>query len=386
MIFKPKCPTCKSKKTNLNIEIENYPLSIFPHKAEDAMNLQTARIEVHRCNNCGHYFSENHVNLDYVYEYAYKNYPHQYKSETFLYRNEFLKFFRNLGPINIKYLLEIGSNNFDDLSEFLEIADTVIGISLDATPRRSKNIELIRSSFDTFNFTSKFSIIVSRFVLEHIYDLEQHMAKVYEIIDDLGHFFVQIPNPNKMEFNNIFNVLAHEHFHYFTENSLRELFSQNGFEIVRLYDGNSFIIEAKKIKLDNHHFTDMVTNLNLKTCLFNVEKFKVIGGFLQSEINSGRSAILYGAGLNIIGLFVVCPKLRTNVSLQIVDDNHIVNGKYMPGSNIVISNLKDTKIDDSSVIIILANNIYQNQIIGKIKEMGLCNRVYDVELTQLVCD
>jgi hypothetical protein len=378
-----KCPACESLETKTEIFIENYPISIFPHSNEEAMRMPVHSILVYRCNNCKHNFLENKSHLDYIYNNAYINYPHQHSSETFSYREEFADFFVNFKQIEIEELLEIGSNSFNNLLEFSGIAGGVTGISLEATPKQSQNIELIQGSFDSLNFDKKFTIILSRFVLEHIYDLKSHLNKVFDILNISGYFIVQVPNPSKMLSNNVFNVLAHEHLHYFTECSLRTLFAQNGFEIIELLNGNSFLVCAKKSEQLENSSIAKINSTDINSVLFDQDVFKNLGEYIQSEIYSSRKVVIYGAGLNLIGLFLVNPALRVNPNIQIVDDNYLIIGKFMPNSSIEIIRLDQTQINKNSIIIILANSTYQDLIVDRIKKLGLHNKVFNANLVEL---
>lgn len=378
-----KCPACQSLKIEISLLIDNYPLSIFPHVSEEAVRLPKDKILLFRCNDCGHNFLQSKEHLDYIYDYAYKNYPHQYNSETFSYRGEFSKFFSQFKELKNIDLLEIGSNDYNNLLNFVEIARSITGISLEASPQQYNNMELIQGSFETFNFDKNYTIILSRFVLEHIYDLVDHLNRVHKILTIDGYFFIQVPNPSKMRIGNVFNVLAHEHLHYFTENSLRFLLSQNGFEILKFMNGYSFLICAKKSERTKKLIELQNSNIDIDYPLFDVQRFEIIGNFLAAEIENGRKPIVYGAGLNLIGLFLVRPDLGVNQDLLIVDDNQIIIGKCMPNSNIRIMKLEQVQIDDSSCIILLANTTYQRLIIERIQELGLQNRVFDSNLSVL---
>ena len=381
-----KCPTCQSLKIKIDLSIENYPLSIFPQVPEESMRSPKDRIFLFKCSECGHNFLQSKKHLDYIYDYAYKNYPHQSNSETFSYRKEFSKFFSEFKGLNDVDLLEIGTNNYINLLNFVEIARSITGISLEASPQQYENMKLIQGSFETFNFDKKYKVILSRFVLEHIYDLVDHLNKVHNILSADGYFFIQVPNPSKMRDSNVFNVLAHEHLHYFTENSLRILFSQNGFEILKLLNGNSFLICAKKSEQNKQLIEVQNSNIGVRYPLFDVQRLEIIGNFIVAEIQNGQKPVLYGAGLNLIGLFLVLPGLSANQNLIVVDDNRLVIGKCMPNSNIRIMRLDQIQIDGSSCIIILANRTYQPLIIKRIQKLGLRNKVFDSNLNVLGID
>ena len=377
------CPVCESLETMIDIAVEHYPISIFPHKLEESMHLPTDRILVYVCKSCGHRYQNGSVHLDYIYKNAYNNYPHQYGSETFSYREEFSRFLSDLGDLNEIDLLEIGSNNFSSLSEFTKIADNITGISLEAHSKQSGNVNLIQGSFDIFHFDRNYSIIISRFVLEHVIDLRSHLAKAYDILNISGYLLVQVPNPDKMFANNLFNVLAHEHLHYFTENSLKTLFSLNGFEVIEFLNGDSLLIFAKKSALTENNSVEKNLKISSIQTLFNIDKFKTIGNFINSELNINRKVIVYGAGLNLIGLFWANPLLSTNRNLLIVDDNILIIGKCMPNSNIVIQQLDKIQLDKNSTIVVLANTAYQSLILEKVNKIGVRNQLFDANLVEL---
>ena len=117
--------------------------------------------------------------------------------------------------------------------------------------------------------------------------------------------------------------------------------------------------------------------------MLDIDKFKTIGNFINSEFNSNRKVIVYGAGLNLIGLFWANPLLSTNRKLLIVDDNVLIIGKCMPNSNIVIQLLDKIQIDKNSTIVILANTAYQSLILEKLNKIGLRGRLFNANLVEL---
>jgi 2-polyprenyl-3-methyl-5-hydroxy-6-metoxy-1,4-benzoquinol methylase len=96
--------------------------------------------------------------------------------------------------------------------------------------------DIVNSLFEDYNFIDKkFNIIVSFEVLEHIFNLRKFIEKLYSILDTNGFINFEVPNHHdalliNYKINRYQSFNYHKsHIHYFTPESLSNIFSHFGF-------------------------------------------------------------------------------------------------------------------------------------------------------------
>lgn len=102
--------------------------------------------------------------------------------------------------------------------------------------KKYKNTNIINNTFEKCDFgNQKFNLIVSFEVLEHVYNLDTFLSKVYSTLDVDGIVNFEVPNHNDALLRN-YNVERYKtfyyhkaHIHYFTPDSLKKIF--NNFNI-----------------------------------------------------------------------------------------------------------------------------------------------------------
>jgi 2-polyprenyl-3-methyl-5-hydroxy-6-metoxy-1,4-benzoquinol methylase len=95
------------------------------------------------------------------------------------------------------------------------------------------NIEFICDNILNFNNQMMFDTIISFHTIEHIYpeDIDLILQKFYKILKNNGYFITSIPYEKSYD-NGIHHVA------FYNENSLSELFENNGFETIECLNDN----------------------------------------------------------------------------------------------------------------------------------------------------
>lgn len=372
MNIQKKCPICSSKKIKRIKQIENFPAIVFPVTQDIINSVKTKNLEVYFCEDCSHQY-QNDINLKFnelLYTEYYKFYPYS-GIECFAehYREPFEKIFSSfIFHKEYKNLLEIGVSDSSQLDFFNNLSFDSYGITPQTTDLSSK---IISSFYENYIFDNNFDVIVSRFNLEHIVNLDDFLKKVKNDLNDDGLFFVQVPNSEHFMKNNILNFYAHEHIHYFNPYSISKIFEKHGFFIERVYHANSpsiIIVGRKRIK--NKTEVDQyfqVTETIRKKILEEINK------------NNERKIIIYGASLSLTEI-LYHSKLPKNINdkIIIIDDNPIVNGMFMPMFNNAILSYSKELISSQDLIILTLNAVYHSKVISKIRADGLMNDIYAI--------
>jgi len=169
---------------------------------------------------------------------------------------------------------------------------------------------------------------------------------------------------------NILNFSVHEHIHYFAKKPLIKLFEKYGFSVETVHDFNSPSIIIIGRATDNRALT--FQQYEKTTATINENVMKLIR-------NASGKVHLYGAGLTLSKLIyenIWEKEVRDKV--LIIDDNPVVNRKFMPFFDKEISLYNKNNILENDVVILVLNSVYQDKVLKKIREDGLGNAVYGI--------
>lgn len=252
-----KCPICNSDKTSNFLSIDNLPLILFPVKGEMRDNILNKTIDSYFCDECTHIFKKplDENESDIIYKKYYSFYPFDnLESMNASYRKPFADLFsRVLTRVKdkkFKTLLEVGCSSGKQLETYNGYNLECFGI--DPSPLNEMNNNFISGKYEEYKFKNKFDIIVSRFNLEHINNINYFLQKIYSDLSVDGLVFIQVPNIKTYIENLIPLFLSHEHIHYFNPYSLFLAVNNNQFEIIDAeYDDKQSIILGLKKKLSN---------------------------------------------------------------------------------------------------------------------------------------
>lgn len=180
-----------------------------------------------------------------------------------------------------------------------------------------------------------FDVVTSFFVLEHVEDPLQEVAKMRGMLREDGLLYFIVPNVylNKADF------ILSDHINHFSSNSIKYLMAKAGFKIMQIDDEShtaALIVIAKKSNEFIEPMMDaaLVEETNRKAidiahywrqAAENIQRF-------EAESRGGRMAI-YGAG--VYGNFIAsCLKQLDNVQC-FVDQNPFLQGKRILGKPIL---------------------------------------------------
>lgn len=98
---------------------------------------------------------------------------------------------------------------------------------------RKCGAEIFKGRIQEFDLTDNFDVITSFEVLEHIYDLKEHMKSIYSLLRKGGLFYFTTPNINALSrriLGGKWTIIEYpEHLSYFTAKTIHRLLTLEGF-------------------------------------------------------------------------------------------------------------------------------------------------------------
>jgi len=216
--------------------------------------------------------------------------------------------------------------------------------------------ELNNDFFRAENFQKKYNFLSLIGVLEHVPDPRAFLLDIKKIMDYSSYLLIEVPNFK----NNKSDLLTIDHLSKFTEESIKNLFSVTGFEIIKQQTlstvpmqyivklGIESKIRETRIDVDINH---AITYLK--------EAFKDAKSLKDKEVS------IYGQGLvmeYLIGMNIL--KLE-NIDC-IIDDNILYQGKQWKTKLPIIDFSTFEKMYKTKNIYLAMNDCYHEKVLNKL--------------------
>lgn len=362
MTANSSCPACGLELLDLK-KVLHRPLLIFPVDRSWTARVPFASLEIAECLECGHEFVVNPDPdlLRDLYSTYYRFYP--FSEAEFLndlYRIPFESFVKDLlDAEQLSSVLEIGCNRERDLLFFSSKGLAAFGVSPDA----EESPKLYRGFIEDFEPESKFELVVSRFNLEHIINLDDHFSKIHSVLEDDGKVVLQVPNKEAFQQCGINNFYVHEHIHYFSEKSLQLALSRRDL-VVENFSGSgepSLLVRARKAK----------SGTGLRS---QIDLLEAIAGFLKS-VDPQQEVFLFGAGLNLASL--IYDFSLDIAKFRVVDDNPELWGRVMPGTEITVESSSVVAQSSVPLVVLLLNSQYHTEVKSRLASVNASTSFVD---------
>jgi SAM-dependent methyltransferase len=196
-------------------------------------------------------------------------------------------------------------------------------------------------------------LLVANNVLAHVPDINDFVAGFSVLLKPSGIATFEFPHVLKLISENQFDTIYHEHFSYLSLTAVQRIFAVNGLEIfdvqelathggsLRVFaqrtESGQYLIEARVDDLLRRERETGITRLDYYE-RFQAKTEKVKDdflGFLLEAKRQGKTVVGYGAAakgntlMNYAGI-------RSDLLSFVVDRNPAKQGKFLPGSRIVI--------------------------------------------------
>jgi SAM-dependent methyltransferase len=273
-----------------------------------------------------------------------------------------------LSSINKHNILEIGGAH-DKLANYvLDANKKTRWTIIEPNPQniRNKKIKIIKGWFDKkFMSPDSFDTIVHSHVLEHVYNPDDFLKSVADLLrPGQKHFFV-IPNMLPMLKNKFTNCLNFEHTTFLTEYFTDYLLKRNGFKILeKKYYGNphSIFYATEKLSQKQKQLPIIKSKYNIYKKIFMnfiVYHKKMINSINLKMRKTKDPVYLFGA--HIFSTYLFAFGLKKDKIISILDNSPLKQGKRLYGTNLMVESPKKLK-DKGPVNVILKAGIYNEEI------------------------
>lgn len=185
---------------------------------------------------------------------------------------------------------------------------------------------------------TKFDYVYAFNVAAHVPDLEDFIEALSLVLNPKGLLVIEIADVKKLFEQYAWDTIYHEHFAYFSFNSIVYLFAKHGMELdgyAKLKShGGSLRLYFRKRKTDVSRESSKFDHRDFKR-YFLSEKERWLGFFHYHAVKKNQSLPVFGAAAKGI-TFINSIGLKSDLIPYCVDETTSKIGKYMPMSRIPI--------------------------------------------------
>ena len=354
---KTKCRYCDSPLGKPFLDLgENHPLANSLPRPEDlGKPVFTCPLQLVKCAHChlvqlAHAVPAHLMFEDYLYV----------SSTTKTFREHFAAYAHTvkskLGSISNPVAVDIGSNDGLLVSCYMNEGMKAVGVDPAKNLAKQANAEgrpTLNRYFDEtcvaeiIQKYGKAHAISANNVFAHIDDIQSVCRNVFNLLDDEGFFVIEFPYLVTMLDEMLFDMIYHEHVSYIGVTALNFLMNKydaHVFDVQRVSShGGSlrvFIAKQKSLFQVQPIVGELLELEKNKGCLSSevYEKFaarvlnfkKDLNGLVKKIRDEGKTIWGYGAPAKATTIINFC-ELTTNEIENIVDDNPLKQGRYVPG-------------------------------------------------------
>lgn len=281
-------------------------------------------------------------------------------------------------------VMEIASNDGYLLQFFVAKGIPCFGVEPSAGTARAAGIKGVDSIIDFFGSNlanrivkerGKQDLIIGNNVLAHVPNINDFVGSLKAVLSDVGTITMEFPHLLRLIQCNQFDTIYHEHFSYFSLNTVEKIFLAHGLKIydveVLATHGGSLRIYASHVNNDSRGVTPEVESIKEKEREFGLLNSKVYDSFqkkadtikysllsfLLKQKRMGKKIVAYGAAAKGNTLLNYCGIKGTDLIEFVVDASPHKQGKYLPGSHIPIVPEQRISDDKPDIIVVLPWNI-----------------------------
>lgn len=385
-----KCRLCESTQLQIFFQLEPTPQA--NHFVKNKVFQQLMPLDICICNNC------NHIQLVQILQqsFQYSTYLYITSASHSMVRHIISNidfFLKNFNIKKSECILEIGANDGTGIRFLIENGYyNSIGIDPAENIKNTHNLPIICDFFgsnilNTENFkTNTFKLIYAFHCCAHIENIQDIFYSVYDLLTDTGIFIMEVGYFYEVYKNYLFDTIYHEHIDYHTCKAMQQFCYKNN---MTLFDVKTNKIQSGSIqffiaKNTNTHISENVYKLikeeeNIQ--LFDntnllAWKEKII--FNSTSLNcilnrfNNENKIIFGYGASAKSTtFIHQFKLSNKTIKYIIDDSHLKQNLFTPGTNIPIVPIDILNTEKCDYILILSWN-FLDDILVKIDKYRKC--------------
>jgi SAM-dependent methyltransferase len=281
------------------------------------------------------------------------------------YTDDFLGYVdRAIGPVAGLRILEIGSGTGYLLHRLAaEGADTVgVEPGEHSQDRFSgPNVLLLRDFFPTSQIDGKFDVVIMYNVLEHVATFADWFEAISELLSPGGRLLISVPACDKFLDAGDPSILVHEHFSYFTSETLGHTLAIGGFGHNRIEPsgvGRSWYVTSEIEEGPSRPDLERITHEAEGFRRDSIELVHRISGFLSATRDAGESVGIY-VPLRAINAIVMSGAPIEHC--RFFDDDTHLQGCFLPGAAIAIE-ARDRLLESPTDHVLIMSESFGEQI------------------------
>ena len=246
-----RCPVCGSSDLGSVIQLSDVPVfcNVLYDTREEALAAPTGDIDLVACRRCDMVFNASFDVSLVVYEGSYENSLHF--SPTFReYADDLAHYLADRYELNGGLVLEIGCGKGEFLEHLCEVAGSR-GLGFDPSfsgEVTHPDVEIVADELPE-RLDSSPDLVIFRHVLEHLSQPLEFLGALERALEGRETaIYCEVPSGEFVLGNPSLWDVIYEHVGYFTETSLRNVFTRAGFRterIVNAFGGQFLAIEAR---------------------------------------------------------------------------------------------------------------------------------------------
>ena len=282
----------------------------------------------------------------------------------------------DIGCNDGKFLSRLRDSGFNDLRG-LEPTKNMSKAAIGAGFRVFNTYLNKKVSEEIINETGKFDCVVLRQVLEHIENLSDFGSALRNLLKPNGLLVVEVPD-SEAWFTGYDYGLWEEHLSHFDSRSLQSYLNLHGFAIFKSYK-SVFAGVCLTVFANSTEGSFIVPESNDKT----VESFRKwastfasfkrnVEAEIQKCIAKGGNVVLYGVGARATSLLNYV-EITQKLSFAI-DDSPAKQGRYLPGSSVLIRSREDgfKLLVENSLVLLGVNGENEKKLLDEIAPYKRC--------------
>lgn len=386
------CRLCGSSDLERFIDFGQVPLgNNLQLTAQLAKKVEAYRLDVMRCQGCGHFQLGHAVAPELLYATNY-TYLSGVGSSFVKHIADYVRWVEEQCNLPERaVVVDVGSNDGTCLKAFQIRGHTVCGVdpaALAAGIANDNGIPTINSFFDSdavreiVRCFGRADFVTSQNVLAHVDDLGAVFRNIFEVLKDGGYFAFEIGYFREVLRTGCFDTIYHEHLDYHHAGPLARHLCSLGFDLLDLsvnsVQGGSLRLLLKKT--GSGKITEQVQKFldDEKQSVLCDEEFlgnwprkieSSMGEFhhlLCKEVNRGVRIVAYGAPTKAT-LLMKMAKLGAGEIAFVVEDNPHKAGRFLPSSGIPVRMTSELMSVRPEVVVIMAWN-FADDIIAKLRD------------------
>ena len=373
-------PIVKDSKTEVLIDLKGYPVTeIYQKYNDNSFEFSTEfDQELRFCSKSNHAFLGKLLPQDFIYNSDNYNTVSSSSQGSVNALNNFYSFIQKNLQEGTECFIDIGANDTMLLKKFSNYGSNLIGVDPNVNSD-DKNIICIKDYLENVDLSSYVKgkkTFLSSHTLEHIYDPREFMRILSESSTEEDQFFFQFPSLDLLIRDNRFDQIHHQHIHYFSIQSLSQLISEFGFQLIDHYlDPDhygalmvSFKKTSKAIKVfeyESFYTSDEIKN-RYSTFVSDISNSNKKMEYSQDKL------YCYGASLMLPILNYYMPAMSK--ALKIIDQDKSKTGLSYVNYDVEIVEGSDLDLTKSDVLVTaIATKLATRKIINKLSDLRAMN-------------